>query len=94
MSWVSEKSRFSKIESYIEFAKYYLEFIETELQAEIIAQNETNYRFFQYRRDGEYNITRPVNGNLFFKLSDYEELSSEFEYTLENIRDIKDDAVK
>ncbi len=47
MSWVSEKSRFSKIENYIEFAKYYLEFIETELQAEIIAQNETNYRFFQ-----------------------------------------------
>ncbi len=47
MSWVSEKSRFFKIENYIEFAKYYLEFIETELQAEIIAQNETNYRFFQ-----------------------------------------------
>ena len=68
MSWVSEKSRFSKIENYIEFAKYYLEFIETELQAEIIAQNETNYRFFQYRRDGEYNITRLVNGDLFSKV--------------------------
>ena len=80
MSWVSEKSRFSKIENYIEFAKYYLEFIETELQAEIIAQNETNYRFFQYRRDGEYNITRPVNGDLFFKLPDYEKLASDFEY--------------
>ena len=94
MSWVSEKSRFSKIENYIEFAKYYLEFIETELQAEIIAQNETNYRFFQYRRDGEYNITRPVNGDLFFKLADYESLASSFEYTLENIRDIKDDVVQ
>lgn len=94
MSWVSEKSRFSKIENYIEFAKQYLEFIETELQAEIIAQNETNYRFFQYRRDGEYNITRPVNGELFFKLPDYEKLASDFQYTLENIRDIKDNTAE
>lgn len=94
MSWVSEKSRFSKIENYIEFARCYLEFIETELQAEIVAQNETNYMFFQYRRDGEYNITRPINGDLFFKLMEYEKLASDFEYTLENIRDIKDDIDK
>lgn len=45
MSWVSEKSRFSKIEDYIEFAKYYLEFIETELQAEIIAKNSVKSTF-------------------------------------------------
>ncbi len=94
MSWVSEKNRFSKIENYIEFAKCYLEFIETELQAEIVAQNETNYRFYQYKRDGEYNVTRPVNGDLFFKLPDYEKCVLDFEYTLENIRDIKDDADK
>lgn len=94
MSWVSEKNRFSEIEDYIEFTKYYLEFIETQLQAEIIAQNETNYRFFQYRRDGEYNITRPVNGDLFFKLPDYESLAQIFEKTLENIRDIRNDTAK
>ncbi len=94
MSWVSEKNRFSEIEDYIEFTKYYLEFIETQLQAEIIAQNETNYRFFQYRRDGEYNITRPVNGDLFFKLPDYESFAQIFEKTLENIRDIRNDTVK
>lgn len=91
MSWVSEKNRFSEIENYIEFAEYYLEFIETELQAEIVAQNETNYRFFQYRRDGEYNITRPVNGDLFLKLVDYEKIAPNFKDILENIRDIKDD---
>lgn len=90
MSWVSEKSRFSKIEDYIEFAKYYLEFIETELQAEIIAKNETNYKFFQYRRDGEYNITRPVNGDLFFKLLDYEKLALNFKHTLTDVKSIKD----
>lgn len=91
MSWVSQKERFVEIEDYIEFCKYYLEFISAELQAEIIAQNEHNYRFFQYRRDGEYNITRPVNGDLFLTLSDYERIARTFETTLENIRDIKDD---
>lgn len=94
MSWVSQKERFEKIEDYIEFSKYYLEFISTELQAEIIAQNENNYRFFQYRRDGEYNITRPVNGDLFLTLSDYEEIAGTFERTLEHICDIKDDELK
>lgn len=91
MSWVSQKERFAKTEDYIEFSKYYLEFISVELQAEIIAQNENNYRFFQYRRDGEYNITRPVNGDLFLSLSDYDSIARNFETTLEHIRDIKDD---
>lgn len=94
MSWVSEKSRFTRMEDYIEFAKYYLEFIQTELQAVIISQNETNYTFFQYRRDGEYNITRPVNGDLFFQLPDYEKLSEEFLNILENIRNIKNDQIQ
>lgn len=91
MSWVSQKERFIKIEDYIEFSKSYLEFISTELQAEIIAQNENNYRFFQYRRDGEYNITRPVNGDLFLTSTDYESTARTFETTLEHIRDIKED---
>lgn len=91
MSWVSEKQRFETIGDYIEFAKYYLEFIETELQAELVAKNENNYRFFQYRRDGEYNITRPVNSELLFKLAEYENIAPDFEKILTNIRDIKDD---
>lgn len=91
MSWVSEKQRFGTIGDYVEFAKYYLEFIETELQAELVAKNENNYRFFQYRRDVEYNITRPVNSELFFKLAEYENIAPDFEEILTNIRDIKDD---
>lgn len=91
MSWVSEKQRFETLGNYVEFAKYYLEFIETELQAELVAKNENNYRFFQYRRDGEYNITRPVNSELFFKLAEYENIAPNFENSLTNIRDIRDD---
>lgn len=91
MSWVSDKQKFEEIENYIEFAKYYLEFIETELQAELVAKNENNYRFFQYRRDGEYNITRPINSDIFFKLHQYEEIALEFERTLTYIKDITND---
>lgn len=57
----------------------------------MVAKNENNYRFFQYRRDGEYNITRPVNSELFFKLAEYENIAPDFEEILINIRDIKDD---
>ncbi len=94
MSWVSQKERFEKIEDYIEFSKYYLKFIQTELQAKIIAQNENNYCFFQYRRDGEYNITRPINEELFLTLSEYEKIASNMKNTLENIRDIKNNELE
>ena len=91
MSWVSQKDRFIKISDYIEFSKYYLEFISSELQAEIIAQNENNYRFFQYKRDGEYNITRPVNEDLFLRLSDYDSIDKNLKKIIDNISTIKND---
>lgn len=93
MSWVSQKERFADIEKYLDFSKSYLEFIKTELQAKIIAQNENNYCFFQYKRDGEYNITRPVNYDLFLELDRYETNQHLFLYALEHIRDIKNDNV-
>lgn len=86
MSWVSQKDLFDTIDRYIDFTKYYLEFINTELQATIIAKNENNYSFFQYRRDGEYNITRPVNNNLYLSIEDYEILSKIFVHTISNIK--------
>ncbi len=91
MSWVSQKDRFTNIENYIDFAKVYLEFISTELQAEIIAKNENNYKFLQYRRDGEYNITRPINENLFMNYDKYDKFSKRFIEILNNIKNIKHD---
>lgn len=91
MSWVSQKERFADIDKYIDFSKHYLEFVDTELQAKIIAQNENNYCFFQYKRDGEYNITRPINNDLFLESGKYAESQQEFLYILEHIRDIRND---
>ena len=92
MSWVEQKGNFVTINQYIEFSKVYLEFISSELQARIVAKNENNYAFFQYKRDGEYNITRPINTSLFMTLGDYEKWSYSFIETLSNIRDIKNDS--
>lgn len=92
MSWVSQKDRFEKIEQYTDFCRCFLEFIETELQAEIVPKNEENYRFFQYRRDGEYNITRPVNIKLFLRFSDYDRQTKSFLQNLRHAREIKDNA--
>jgi hypothetical protein len=41
------KQNFLTIESYIEFCKTYLDFIEDGLQAVIISQNENQYCFYQ-----------------------------------------------
>lgn len=94
MSWVERKENFVKIEDYIEFTKCYLEFIKTELQAEIVARNENNYAFFQYRRDGEYNITRPINNDLFKRLGEYEKIAGTFLDRLTHIRELSSEIEK
>ncbi len=63
---VTNKSNFTELRGYITFCQRYLDFIATELQATIIAQNEHNYCFFQYRQEGHFNITRPINANLMY----------------------------
>ena len=91
-SWVSQKERFAEIGHYTDFCCCFLEFIATEMQAEIVPRNEVNYRFFQYRRDGDYNITRPVNADLFLRFQDYDENAQSFFYALRHAREIRADA--
>ena len=92
MSWVCQKERFAEIGQYADFCRCFLAFIDTELQAEIVPKNETNYRFFQYRRDGEYNITRPVNANLFLRFQDYDRNAQSFFYALRHAREMRGNA--
>ena len=53
----TNKEKFLSISDYADFCLIYLEFIKTKLQAVIVSQNETHYRFFQYQQDGTYNVT-------------------------------------
>jgi len=49
MDIATDKERFHTIENYIDFCARYLEYVGTQLQACIVSQNESCYRFFQYR---------------------------------------------
>jgi hypothetical protein len=64
----TDKKRFQSIENYIDFCARYLEYIDTGLQARIVSKNETHYQFFQYREEGSFNITRPLNSRLFYDI--------------------------
>lgn len=80
------KELFSKPQDYIDFGLSYLEFIKNNLQAVIVSRNENHYQFFQYKEDGTFNVTRPINSNLMYDLERFEQASDEF---LKIITDIK-----
>ncbi len=63
----TDKSRFVSIQNYIDFSKWFLEFISdsNNYEARIISRKENNYKFYQYKSEASYNVTRPVNGDLF-----------------------------
>lgn len=83
----TNKENFTKIQDYADFGLTYLDFIKTNLQAVIVARNETNYRFFQYKEDGTYNVTRPINSKLMLSYEEFEESIKQFNYILNNIKD-------
>ncbi len=84
----TDKNNFQTLRNYIEFCQQYLDFIQSGLQAVIISQNEQNYCFFQYRREGFFNITRPINVNLMYSAENSAFISQEFIKILQNVGNI------
>ena len=84
---VTDKSKFETIEDYSDFCLLYLEFIKTNLQAVIVSRNENNYRFFQYKEDASYNITRPINIDLMISLENFEKKRKDFFTIFDNIKE-------
>lgn len=91
VEWAKDKSRFQTVEDYSAFCEEYLAFIFDGLQAVIVSQNENHYRFFQYRAEGNYNISRPINSDLMISADDFEDAKTNFFYALCHIREIQDD---
>lgn len=90
-AWATNKDRFKSISDYIDFCREYLAFISDGLQAVIISRNEINYQFFQYKDEGLYNITRPINNSLFISIANFDKNACLFLDILPNIRDIEND---
>ncbi|MDR1363302.1 MAG: hypothetical protein LBJ35_04575 [Spirochaetaceae bacterium] len=89
VEWARDKSRFSNIDDYASFCEAYLTFIHDNLQAVIVSQNENQYRFFQYKKDGNFNVTRPINHNLMIAVNDFSTARNNFMYAMTHIKDIR-----
>ncbi len=68
----TDKNNFITIQNYLDFCSSYLSFIEENLQAVIVSQNEHHYRFFQYKKDGNFNVSRPINSHLMYNADSFE----------------------
>jgi hypothetical protein len=84
----SDKNTFRDLNGFIGFCAEYLDYIEDNLQAIVVSQNENHYCFYQYDKSGNFQITRPVNSNLMLRTEDFKEASNEFIRILKNIRTI------
>jgi len=69
----ANKESFREVGHYLSFAQHYLDFISDprRIQAEIVSQNEPHYRFLQYKDDGSFSVTRPLNSRLFFTADEF-----------------------
>lgn len=83
----TDKERFHTIQQYLDFCIRYLEYVDTGLQARIVSQNESHYQFFQYRQEGNFNITRPLNSRLMYDVEDFTQAAKQFSITLEQLRE-------
>jgi hypothetical protein len=84
----ADKTNFTDITDYINFCKAYLEFIGTGLQAVIVSQNENHYRFYQYKEDGHFNISRPINSRLMYSSNELPLIENDFLRILSAARDL------
>lgn len=82
---ITEKNHFNSLREYQDFALAFLDFVDQGLQAKIVCQNEINYQFFQYREDCGYNISRPVNSELFGEIKTFEQSIKRFDSALAQI---------
>ena len=91
-----DKSNFSDLKAYIKFCNEYLNYIADNLQAIIVSQNENHYCFYQYKKEGDFQITRPINSNLMYDANSFANASKEFLKILKSIRTIEnnDEAIR
>jgi hypothetical protein len=91
LNWAKDKTKFTTLDDYSNFSEQYLSYIYDNLQAVIVSQNENHYRFFQYKKDGGFNVTRPINNNLIIPIGTFEKAKTDFFYAMQHIRDISNE---
>lgn len=85
----SNKEKFERLEDYLGFAREFLTFSANGLQAVIVSRNEPHYNFWQYKKDGSYNVTRPINSKLMFAPAECDRALEGFTALLASLREKK-----
>ncbi len=88
-----DKRNFKDLKAYIKFCEDYLNYIADNLQAIIISQNENHYQFYQYKKEGNFQITRPINSTLMYDSKNFSKSSKEFLKILKNVKTINQNDV-
>jgi hypothetical protein len=83
----SDKERFTSLETYISFCRSYLDYVAENLQAKIVAQREPHYQFFQYKKEGGFQITRPINSRLMLDADSSKVLDANFLPIIKQLRE-------
>lgn len=65
---VKDKSAFNKLEDYLMICCAFLDFVESAKLTKIVSPSHANYIFYQFSKENNHNITRPLNSNLFIRL--------------------------
>jgi hypothetical protein len=84
----TDKSKFQDLAGYINFCTDYLNYVEDNLQAIIVSQNENNYSFYQYKKEANFQITRPINTNLMISANEFKKSSTEYLKILRSINHV------
>lgn len=93
VEWAKSMDRFRTVSDYTDFCREYLSFVNKKdvLQATIVAQNEPVYLFYQYKEDGNYSITRPLNSDLLLSESEFDQAEQTVLSALPDIKSIEND---
>lgn len=84
--WARNKENFVSLDDYMNFGLCFVDFISdsNNIMAKIVSRNENNYRFLQYKKDAAFNITRPINSDLYL---DEKEIDSSFQFFASVLKD-------
>ena len=85
------KNNFVTIDDYAMFCQRYLDFIFDGLQAVIVSRNENKYRFFQYKEDGSFTVTRPINSELMLSAEEFDQAYITFREAIPHMFDLKNE---
>lgn len=86
--WATTKERFLSIEDFVTFGRAFLEYRGNgNFQAELVARNNKQYRFFQYSDDADFQLTRPINTDLFYTADDFDAAVGDFYSVLDGVVD-------